>query len=87
MKIVIIIIIIVVVVVVVVFKDLAPWPVPWTGDQPDARPLPVQDNTTEKDADTYSCLKRGSNRNPSVREVEDSTCFRPRCHWDIIIMV
>jgi hypothetical protein len=26
---------------------------PWTGDQPDARPLPTQDNTTQKNADTF----------------------------------
>jgi hypothetical protein len=25
---------------------------PWTGDRPDGRPLPTQDNTTQKDADT-----------------------------------
>jgi hypothetical protein len=29
---------------------------PWTGDQPDARPLPPQDNTTQKNADTHPKL-------------------------------
>jgi hypothetical protein len=34
---------------------------PWAGDQPDARPLPTQDNTTQKNADTYPCLKEDTN--------------------------
>jgi hypothetical protein len=34
---------------------------PWTGDQPDARPLPKQDSTTQKDKDKRSCRKRESN--------------------------
>jgi hypothetical protein len=33
----------------------------WDGDQPDARPPPTQDNTTEKYGDTHPCLKRDSN--------------------------
>jgi hypothetical protein len=28
---------------------------PWPGDQPDARPLPTQDNTTQKHSRTLSC--------------------------------
>jgi hypothetical protein len=28
---------------------------PWPGDQPNARPLPTQDNTTQKHVDTYPC--------------------------------
>jgi len=27
------------------------------GDQPDARPLPTQVNTTQKNADTHPCLE------------------------------
>jgi hypothetical protein len=34
---------------------------PWTGDQPDARPLPTQDNTTQKNADIRPCLEQDSN--------------------------
>jgi hypothetical protein len=34
---------------------------PWTGDQPDARPLPTQDNTTQKNGDTHPCPERYSN--------------------------
>jgi len=26
---------------------------PWTGEQPDVRPLPTQDNTTQKKTDTF----------------------------------
>jgi hypothetical protein len=33
----------------------------WTGDQPDARPLPTQVNTTQKHADTHPCPKQDSN--------------------------
>jgi len=33
---------------------------PWTGDQPGARPLPIQDNTTQKNPDTHSCPERNS---------------------------
>jgi hypothetical protein len=34
---------------------------PWTGVQPDARPLPTQDNTTQKNAGTHPCLEQDSN--------------------------
>jgi hypothetical protein len=33
---------------------------PWTGDQPDAKPLPTQDNTTQENADTHPCLEQDS---------------------------
>jgi hypothetical protein len=33
----------------------------WTGDRPDARPLPTQDNTTQKNADTHPCPEWDSN--------------------------
>jgi hypothetical protein len=35
--------------------------IPWTGDRPIARPLPTQDNTTQKNADTHPSLERDSN--------------------------
>jgi len=31
------------------------------GDQPNTRPLPTQDITTQKHADTHPCLKQDSN--------------------------
>jgi hypothetical protein len=34
---------------------------PWTGDQPDARPLPTQDNTTQKNADKHPYPEWDSN--------------------------
>jgi hypothetical protein len=34
---------------------------PWTRDQPDARPLPTQDSTTQKHKDKHPCHKRDSN--------------------------
>jgi hypothetical protein len=34
---------------------------PWTGDQPDAGPLPTQDNTRQKNVDIHPCLERDSN--------------------------
>jgi hypothetical protein len=34
---------------------------PWAGDQPDARPLPTQDNTNRINAGTHPCLERDSN--------------------------
>jgi len=33
---------------------------PWAGDQPDARPLPTQNNTIHKNADTHPYLERDS---------------------------
>jgi hypothetical protein len=57
----------------------------WTGDRPDARPLPLQDNTTQKNADTHPCLEWDCvirTHDPSVRAAENSTCLRLRGHWD-----
>jgi hypothetical protein len=34
---------------------------PWPEDQPDARPLPTEDNTTQKHMDTHPCPKQDSN--------------------------
>jgi hypothetical protein len=51
----------------------------WRGNQPAARPLPTQDNTTQKNADTHIHASSGiRTRDPSVRAVDDSTCLRPR---------
>jgi len=33
---------------------------PWTADRPVARPLPTQDSTTQKNADTHICFERDS---------------------------
>jgi hypothetical protein len=45
-------------------------------DQPVARPLPTQDNTTQKDADKHPCLERDSNPRDSVRafKAQASNC-------------
>jgi hypothetical protein len=59
---------------------------PWTGYQPNARPLPTQDNTIQKNADTHIHASSGiRTHDPSVRAVEDSTCLRPRGHWDRLV--
>jgi len=50
---------------------------PWTGDRPDARPLPTQDNTTQKNADTHPCLEWNSNTWSQC-----SSGLRPLGHWD-----
>jgi hypothetical protein len=34
---------------------------PWTRDQPITRPLPTQDSTTQKNADTHPCPKQKLN--------------------------
>jgi hypothetical protein len=34
---------------------------PWPGDQPNTRPLPTQDNTTQKHTNTHPCPKQDSN--------------------------
>jgi len=34
---------------------------PWTGDRLVARPLPIQDSTTQKNADTHPCVEWDSN--------------------------
>jgi len=34
---------------------------PWTGDWPITRPLPTQNSTTQKNADTHPCLEWDSN--------------------------
>jgi hypothetical protein len=52
---------------------------PWAGDQPVARPLPTQENTTR----TYIHASSGiQTHDPSVRAAEDSSCLRLRGHWD-----
>jgi hypothetical protein len=64
---------------------------PWTGDQPDARPLPTQDNTrqhnTAQHRKTPTHIHASSGirtRDPNVRAAEDSACSRPRGHWDLL---
>jgi hypothetical protein len=55
----------------------------WTGDRPDTRSLPTQDNTRQKNADTYPCLERYSNpRSQCSSGAELSTCLRLLGHWD-----
>jgi hypothetical protein len=51
---------------------------PWTGDQPDSRPLPKRDNTTQhRKTRTHICAANEIwTHDPSVRTVEDITCLR-----------
>jgi hypothetical protein len=53
----------------------------WTGNQSDARPLPTQDSTTQKDKDKHPCLKRDSNPR-SQRPIYQGLCRRPYGYWD-----
>jgi hypothetical protein len=69
---------------------VAPWPLfqflnsvhrrrtPWTGDQPVSRPLQYKHRIN---ADIH-CLSWIRSHDPSVRVIEDSSCFRPRGHCD-----
>jgi hypothetical protein len=54
---------------------------PWTSDQPVARPLPTQDNTTQKDADKHPCLQRDSNPRSQQLTGQDPR-LRPHGHCD-----
>jgi hypothetical protein len=55
---------------------------PWPGDQPEARPLPTQDNTTQKNADTHACFNWDSNPRSQCSSGRSSTCLRPLDNWD-----
>jgi len=56
---------------------------PWTGDQSNARPVPTQESTTQKNADTLIHASSWiRTHDPSVRAAENSTHLRPRGHWD-----
>jgi hypothetical protein len=54
----------------------------WTGDQPDARPLHLQDSTTQKGEDKHPCFERDSNPRSQYQSRHDP---RPRlcghCDW------
>jgi hypothetical protein len=47
---------------------------PWMGDQPIARPLPIQTQTN------IYALSGIRTQDPSIRAGEDSSCLRPRGH-------
>jgi hypothetical protein len=54
---------------------------PWTGDQPDAMPLPTKENPTQKDEDKHSCYKQNSN--PRCQRPRDQGIhLRERGHWN-----
>jgi hypothetical protein len=56
---------------------------PWTGDQPDARPLHTHRTTQRRKMRTYIHASSGvRTHDPSVRAAEDSTYLRPLGHWD-----
>jgi hypothetical protein len=50
-------------------------------DEPVARPVPTQDNTTQKDADKYPCLMRDSNPRSQQLTGKDPR-LRPHGHCD-----
>jgi len=53
------------------------------GDQPEARPLPTQEqHNTEKTRTHIHTPSRIRTCNPKVRVAKDSMCLRPRGHWD-----
>jgi hypothetical protein len=54
---------------------------PWTSDQPVARPLPTQDNATQKDADKHPCVERDSNPRSRQPTGQDPR-LRPHGHCD-----
>jgi hypothetical protein len=51
---------------------------PWTGDQPDTRPLPTQDNTTQKNEDKHIHLSSGIR----TKDPKSSSGLRLRGQWD-----
>jgi hypothetical protein len=51
---------------------------PWTGDQPDARPLPTHRTTQTGNRALSGIPTQG----PSVRAEEGGSCLRPRGHCD-----
>jgi hypothetical protein len=54
----------------------------WTSDQPVAKPLPTQDNTTYKQKETNIHVPSGiRTRDPSNQAAADLR-LRPRGHWD-----
>jgi len=56
---------------------------PWTGDRPDARPLPAHRVTQHTKTRTRIHASSGiRTHDPSVRLAEDRTCRRPLVHWD-----
>jgi hypothetical protein len=55
-------------------------PLPWTGDRPDARPLPIQESTIQKTRTHIHASSGIRTHGPDVRAVEGSTCLRPRGH-------
>jgi hypothetical protein len=53
--------------------------IPWTNDQPVARPLPTQGNTTQKHKDKHPCLERDSNPRSEQPSGQDLR-LRPHGH-------
>jgi hypothetical protein len=56
---------------------------PWTGDEPNARPIPTQRTTQHRKTLTHIRASSGiRTHDPCVRTAENSTCLRPLGHWD-----
>jgi hypothetical protein len=57
------------------------------GISPEPRPLPTQDNTTQRNTDTHiHAPSRIRTCDPNVRAAEDTTCPRPCGYWDFCKM-
>jgi hypothetical protein len=67
--------------------------IPWTGEQPVARPLPtqrtIQTHIQKKEKHKHPCLEWYSNPRPSVWARENTSCFKQRghCDWHSILMI
>jgi len=56
---------------------------PWTGDQPDARPVPTHRTTQQRKMQTHIYASSGIwIHDPIVWAAKDSKCLRPLGHWD-----
>jgi hypothetical protein len=56
---------------------------PWTGNQPEARPLPTHRTPQHRKKQTHIHASSGIwNHNPSVWVAKDSMCLTPLSHWD-----
>jgi hypothetical protein len=56
---------------------------PWTGDQPDARPVPIQRITQHRKTPTRIPASSGiRTHDPSVRAAEDSAWLGPLGQWN-----
>jgi hypothetical protein len=60
---------------------------PWTENWPDAKPVSMQDNTTQKNATHIHASSGIRTHYPNFRAVQDSRCRRTCGHWDRLIII